>query len=249
MYREHFNIIDSLFGGGGGNTETRQAINSLHEIITSVSMEQVQKCASSVKLEQKVKIVAKGGSIINIGDIDMSQIAELKGLCSISSSQETDILNKIKNKLRAVATNQTGPLSKFLNGDFEANVDIDVTSKIVNAISQVDIASCINNMALKQQFDIEALDGSVIVAGAIDMKQVAGAVSECIMDSNQFVGIVGDLFANMDSRIDSKHDGAIPNPFEFLEDLTTTMLYAGAAVFGLIMLVVILAIIILLIKR
>lgn len=240
----------AILGGisGGGKTETKQALKSLNEIITDVSLEQVQKCASSVSLNQKVKIVARGGSVVNIGDINMNQVAQLKGICSISSSQETDILNKIEAKLRTVAQAKTSPLSRFLNGDFESNVNIDVTSKIVNAISQVDISSCINNMALKQEFDIEGLDGSVIVVGAIDMQQVAGAVSECIMDSTQFVGIVGDLFEHMDSQITSEQEG-IPNPLELLDNLSTTMLYAAAAVFALVMLIVIVAIIVILIKK
>lgn len=244
---------DKILGnlGGGGSTEVEQSLKSLNEIITSVMLKSVKQCSSSVTLDQKIRIVAKAGAIVNLGDIDFSQIAKLKANCNISSSQKTDILNEIEQKLKAHATSKTGPLSRFLNGDFEADVNIDVTNRVVNAIEQVDIAKCINNMALKQQFDIEAQDtGTIVIAGAIDMKQVADATSRCILDSDQFVNATFDLFSNMDTDIKSEQTGVdIPNPFEGLENITTLGLMIVGGVLGLIMLILIVVIIIVLIRR
>lgn len=248
---EHFlgGVIDKVLGGvaGGGNTETRQALTSLSKVITDVSLKAVQQCSNAQTLTQAVRIVARGGSIVNVGDIDMSQIAELKAGCNINSAQKTDLLTKLQNDLQSIAKNQTGPLSKFLNGNFESNTDINVTNEVVNAVSQTDIAGCVNTQALKQSFDVEAQDGSVVIAGAIDMKQVATAVAECIMNSDQFVENVGELFVNMDNQVSGNQEGI--NPFDFLDNITTTMIYVVAVVFGLVMLLIIAGIIYYLMRK
>lgn len=245
-------IGSAILGGlsGGGSTEVRQTLKSLNEIITSVMMKSVKSCSSSVNLNQKVKIIARRGAVVSIGDINFDQIATLNANCSISSSQKNEILTEIEEKLRAHANAQTGPLSRFLNGNFEADIDVDVTSKITNAIEQVDISKCINNMALKQQFDIEAEDGAMIAAGAIDMKQVADATSKCILNSDQFVSATQKLFKDMDTETTSDQEGpGILDPFGFLDDITTTVLLVIGGVLGLTMLIIIIAIAIVLIRR
>ena len=165
---------------GGANVKAVDTVNTMIQAGVSVVNSVNQKCLPSVQNFSDIQIVAENGAVININEIDLSQIVQLNSQCFSSAQISTQVSQDIQNQIAQVASSTAGLLNW---GSADAENFISNSYNLSQDISNTFFQKCSPVASNTSTIGIEAKGtGSVINVGYLSLKQANDVTSNCVQN-------------------------------------------------------------------
>ena len=165
-----------------GSSSSSNVVDSTTSALLNVVNSTTQQCVSPLSQTQVASITAKGGSIVNIGTIDWSQVVSVKSNCALSASTTNNLSQSLTQTAAQTATSSNSALGLDL-GSQAANNIVKYTTNLATTIDNAYVAQCGNLVNQVQAVNFNATDGSVINAGSLNWKQTQDSVISCIQNN------------------------------------------------------------------
>lgn len=180
-----------------GSSSSSNVVNSTTNALLKVVNSTTQQCVSPLSQTQVASITAKGGSIVNLGTIDWSQVVSVKSNCALSASTKNTLSQSLTQTAQQTATASNSALGLDL-GSQGANNIVKYTNNLATTIDNAYTAQCGNLVNQVQAVNFNATDGSVINAGSLNWSQTQDAVLSCIQKNADVTNATQNLTQAVD---------------------------------------------------
>ena len=175
-----------------GHSSSSNTVNSTTNALLSVVNKTTQQCVSPVSQTQVLGVTAKGGSIVNIGSIDWSQVVSIQSNCALSSTTENNLSQSLQQTAQQQATTTNSALGLDLGSQSASNI-VKYTTNLATTISNAYNGQCGILVNQSQAASFNAADGSVLNVGSLNWKQTQSDVTSCIMNNSDVTNATQNL--------------------------------------------------------
>lgn len=166
-------------GHSSSSNVATSTTNALMKVVNTTT----QQCVSPVTQSQGLTVNATGGSIINVGAIDWSQVVTIQSNCALSNTTENNLSTSLLQTAAQQATTTNSALGLDI-GSQAANNITNYTTNLATAVTNAYTGQCGILVNQSQAASFSASNGSVLNVGSLNWKQTQSDVTSCIMSNS-----------------------------------------------------------------
>lgn len=207
-----------------GGTSSKSTINKLTDIAYNATNRNIQSCVGAATQSQLIKINNVAG------DVDLSGLKQKQGIsinmqCAFSNAMQDKIQNDIASDISAELSAKGGDYTSMGKSSSKSNMDI--KNIIKTNIDNENVSKQVSTTLQQQTVSVSDVGGSVI-ARDISQEQGAKIISEAIVNTTQYRGVLNKIAEEVDASVKSENEGIFNAAFGMMGSMG--MWFAIAAV-------------------
>jgi len=209
-----------------GGAVSTNAINDGVKVMTQTINSSTQDCIYNVSQNEASEIKVSGGSTVNVGDIDFSELASVDTQCLSSSSTQTTAQQNVSETATQLAQATVGAFGIGISdANNVQNLWTQIGDDVVNAYTQV----CADNFTTTEVSKIKASGGSTVNVGVINYSEQFNSLQDCVQQNVTSTSSSQMLQQILEQSAKSEVEGIL-GPLIFL--VVIILVIVGAVVFG-----------------
>lgn len=194
---------------GANVSKASSVIDSVTDIISESILEDISKCNATAIINQGVNVGQVDGNV-EIRNLNLSSRQNLSLKCLQESTTNSDVQNKIDEKLKQFTDSKLSGLN-FGLGMSTAD---SLTKSITQVSTTVDISvikECVYTAITNQTINFGTIKGDFLMED-VNMEAVQNTVGDCIQKSETASKSITDFSKELDQTTSSSVEGILAGP-------------------------------------